>query len=121
MKERVQTGALSSRGGKWVSVDAIDAASDFPELDDDYLRSNTYGIYHRKQAKLYTHEHLHEDGSYNIKVHGQAPDLLRIGIQSRHISSKRYFLWIHYTDNENDIDPIKGWYWQCKAEARMFG
>ena len=42
LKERVQTGALSSRGGKWVSIDALDAASDFPELADDYLRSISY-------------------------------------------------------------------------------
>ena len=121
LKERVQTGALSSRGGKWVSIDALDAASDFLELDNDYLRSITYLIYQLKQAQLYAHEHLQEDGLYKIEVHGQAQDLLRIWIQSRRISSKRCFLWIEYTDNENDIDLIKGWYCQCKAGAKVVG
>ena len=42
-------------------------------------------------------------------------------MQSRHISAKRYFIWIQYTDNENDIDPVKSWYCQCKAGEGVVG
>ena len=121
LKERVHGGALSRRGGEWVSIDAEGAAADFPELDYEYLRPVTYGVYQLKQAKCYAHEHLDDDGSYKFELHEAAPDLLRVRIQSRHISAKKYFLWIQYTDNVNDIDPVKGWFCQCKAGARVVG
>ena len=77
LKTRVQEDALSSRGGKWVGLEADVAAPNFPQLDEDYLWSLTYGMYQLKQYKQYAHEHFDDDGSYRIEVHGAAPDLLR--------------------------------------------
>lgn len=121
LKARVQLGALSSRDGKWIGHDADGAAPNFLQLDEDYLRSLTYGVYPLKQAKHYAHEHFDDGSSYRIEVHEAAPDLLRVRMQCRHIRAKRYFLWIQYTDNYNDIDPVKCWYCQCKAGERVVG
>ncbi len=117
--ERVEKGALSSRGGHWIVMDSSDAAPTFPILTKEDLYGITLGSYQLKQASHYTNEHLDENGDYLVEIHMDAPDLLRARIQSRHVGSKRYFLWIEY--DPDDDEPIKGWYCQCKPGQRVVG
>ena len=89
-----------------------------------YPRNNynmlTFRTYQLKQAKSYTREHLSDDGEYTINVHNQAPGLLRIRIQSRHINAKRYFCWIEYSTEDVD-DKIVAWFCHCIAGQRTVG
>ena len=105
---------------KMKKMDASDALPGFPVLTEEYLRSLTFGIYQLKQAKLYSREHINEKGGYEIYVSQTSPDIIQGKIQSRHVSSKMYYLWIQY-DGKDKEDPIKYWYCQCKSGARMVG
>ena len=96
------------------------AAPDFPVLSEEYLSSLTLGTYQLKQARCYTLEHLSENCDYKIEIHPEAEDLLRVRIQSRHSGSKRYFLWIQLS-SDDETDPVQSWYCQCKAGARTLG
>jgi len=49
---------------------------------------------------------MNDDGSYVVYVHREESDILRVKLQSCHISSKQYQLWIRYLKDE--FDPIKG-------------
>lgn len=71
-------------------------------------------MYQIKQAKLYTDEHLSDDGLYSVFIHRQERSIIRVQIQSRHTSSKVYNLWIQFNVG---INPVDGWYCQCKARV----
>ena len=116
---KIEKGPFSSRG-KWLSLDAQEAIPDFSVLSKAQLQMLTFGTYQLKQAKSYTSEHLSEDGDYNINVHNQAPGLLRVRIQSRHINAKRYFCWVEY-NTANIDDKIVAWFCQCLAGQRTVG
>ena len=105
---------------KMKKMDASDALPGFPVLTEEYLRSLTFGIYQLKQAKSYSREDINEKGGYEIYVSQTSPDIIQVKIQSRHVSSKMYYLWIQY-DGKDKEDPIKYWYCQCKSGARMVG
>ena len=116
---KIEKGLFSSRG-KWMSIDANEAVPEFPVLSKEQLHMLTFGTYKLKQAKSYTREHLSDDGEYTINVHNQAPGLLRIRIQSRHINAKRYFCWIEYSTEDVD-DKIVAWFCHCIAGQRTVG
>ena len=87
----------------------------FPKLNESNLREQTFGVYQIKQAKSYTDEHL-KDGQYSISVQQNSPNVLHGLIQSRHISRKKYHVWIKYSESE-----IEAWFCKCKAGARVIG
>ncbi|CAG2203167.1 unnamed protein product [Mytilus edulis] len=86
----------------------------FPQLTDEQLRSLTCGVYQLKLSPSYIQEYM--EGDSQICFHKDAPDLLRIRIQSRHVSSKKYFVWIKYSESE-----VNSWYCTCRAGARVVG
>ncbi|KAK3107904.1 hypothetical protein FSP39_024854 [Pinctada imbricata] len=101
----------------WKKMDASkECVPNFPKLCEEELRNITVGVYQLKLAKSYTVEHLNDDGDYMITINDDISDILRVRIQSRHMTSKTYMLWIEY----NHI-CIKSWYCQCKAGARVVG
>ena len=81
----------SRRSVCWKEVDEV---TDFPQLDEEQLRELTCGSYQLRLAPRYTHEHI--NGECSIYVHNEDQGPLRIRMQSRHISSKPYQLWIKY-------------------------
>ena len=103
-----------------MSLDAHEAVPDFPVLSKAQLHMLTFGTYQLKQAKAYTREHLSSDGDYTINIHNQAPGLLRVRIQSRHINAKRYFCWVEYSTANVDA-KIVAWFCQCIAGQRTVG
>ena len=115
LAEKVEKGSLSSRG-RWVSIDHESAVPLFPHLTLSCLRSITCGVYQLKQAKSYTREHFDHEGQYKIELHKEAENIIRIRIQSRHVGSKRYFLWVEYNG-----ESVNAWYCQCKAGMRTVG
>lgn len=101
-------------------INAAEALQDIPVLTEVYLRSLTFGIYQLKQALSYSSEHVSDDGGYEIFVGKNNPDILQAKIQSRHVSSKSYNIWIRY-DSADTGDPVKYWYCQCRSGARLVG
>ena len=84
----------------------------FPRLSHEYLRSLTFGVYQVKQAFSYSSEHVSPDGGYDLFTCQFLPNILQAKIQSRHSSSKSYYLWLKY-DIDDTSDPVKVWYCQC--------
>lgn len=110
-------GHLKKHLSHWQSIESIDFT--FPRLGDDYLRSLTFGVYQLSQAPHYADQHL-SDGDLDIRVNKASDEYIRGKIQSRHTSSKKYFLWIKI-NHDDPHDPIVGWYCECKAGARTVG
>lgn len=98
----------------WIKID--DTGLEFPVLDEEDLRNIILGVYQLKLAKLYTKEHMQNDGGYDIMVHKQEPGIIMAKIQSRHVSSKIYKMWIEF-----DEISVNGWYCQCKCGSRVVG
>lgn len=86
---------LASKRAVWKNI-SDELLPDFPKLSEEDLHEITLGVYQLKQARSYTQEHLSADGSYDISVYRHDDGLLRAKIQSCHISSKQYCLWISY-------------------------
>lgn len=117
LQQRVEREGWSRKRVMWQLMDA-DTLSDFPKLTMEELTQMTIGSYQIKQAQSYTEEHIADDGIYQLFIHRQERNIVRLQLQSRHTSSKVYNLWIEYSEG---INPITPWYCQCKAGARTVG
>lgn len=114
--ERIENENLARRTGDWKKMDADDAVPNFPTMTEEELRNITLGVYQLKMARGYAQEHLNEEGDYAIVVNVDVPNILRVAIQSRHTSSKKYMVWIEYGEV-----LVTAWYCQCRAGARVVG
>lgn len=76
----------------------------------------TLGVYQLKLAKSYKKENQNENGQYDKLTNKQNTNLLMAKIQNRHVTRKKYKLWIEY-----DECTIKGWFCQCKSGTRVVG
>lgn len=86
LKERVEAESLYSRkSSMWRAASTID---EFPKMTEEQLRALTCGSYMYKLqlSRCYIQEHL--DGNHDILVHREEPQLLKVKMQSRHVSSK---------------------------------
>lgn len=112
LKERVETENLDTRKSTiWKEATTV---VDFPRLSEERLRELTCGTYQLRLSKSYIQEHL--DGNHDIFVHQEDPHLLKVKLQSRHVSAKSHLLWISYTEAD-----ITAWYCRCKTGARVVG
>ncbi|XP_071179800.1 uncharacterized protein [Mytilus edulis] len=113
LKQRVEEENLERRKTIWKEPDNH-TLDDFPLLDEEDLRNITCGVYQLKLSTSYIQEHL--EGNCQILIHKEDEHLIRVKLQSRHVSSKTYILWIEYTSAE-----ITAWYCKCRAGARVVG
>lgn len=113
MKTFVDENRLLRKTAAGKSASEVDLDS-FPRLDDEELRNLTCGTYQLKLSFSYMQEHL--DGERYIYFHEVDNTLFRAKIQSRHISSKKYQLWIHYSES-----TVESWYCTSRAGARVVG
>lgn len=97
----------------WAELDSIEPDS-FPKLSEDQLRMLTCGVYQLKMSTSYIQEHM--SGSCTIQLLKESLDIVRVMIQSRHISSKKYTMWLRFS-----ITDILAWYCKCRAGARVVG
>ena len=111
LKTYIEEHGLDKRKVVWKPVDECD---NFPLLDEEDLVNITCGVYQLKLASNYIQEHI--DNGSEISIHKDDPTLLRVAIQSRHISSKRHLLWIRFSEV-----TIESWYCKCRAGARVVG
>jgi hypothetical protein len=112
LKTYVVENKLERRSAQWVPID--DSEVSFPQLMEEQLRSITFGVYQLKLSSSYIQEYM--DGESRICVHKDDNNLIRVRIQSRHVSSKKYLLWIKYSETE-----VLSWYCICRAGARVVG
>ena len=120
---RVQQFGFKTRVKEWVKIDANeeDTIQEFPQLTLQDLWDITFGIYQLKQAKSYTREHLAHNGNYEMFVGREFQDLICVKLQSRHVTCKKYHIWIQYIANGNTSDSVTGWYCTCPNGARHVG
>ena len=85
LKQKVEEEHLDRRSVCWKEVDEV---TDFPQLDEEQLRALTCGSYQLRLAPSYTQEHI--NGECSIHVHNEDQGLLRIRMQSRHVSKHIY-------------------------------
>ena len=104
---RVQTENLNQKKTVWKNLDASDAANDFPNLSETDIRNLTLGVNQLKQTKSYTFQHLDSDDDYSVSVSNIFPGLLRAHLQSRHVSSMKYFVYVQYDGRSEGCDKIK--------------
>jgi hypothetical protein len=84
------------------------------------------GTYQIKQAKSYIVEHMKpsvlDDDQYEftVELSSKYDDLVRVRFASRHSSRKKYVTTVQF-DEEDDEEPIKGWFCTCSAGARNVG
>ena len=119
LKAKVESSGIIRQKKIWKSLDACDPSTvcvDFPRLTEDEIRGLTLGVYQLKMAKLYTQEHVDEHGAYEIFINNDDPFLLCAKLNSRHISTKEYKLFIEY-----ELSSVKSWYCTCRAGARVVG
>ena len=112
MKSYIEDNSLDRRPSKWVEID--DITLNFPKMTETQLRNITLGTYQLKLCPSYIQEYI--EGESNIFIHRENSNLVRVKIQSRHVSSKQYQLWLKYNNEE-----VTGWYCKCRAGARVVG
>lgn len=113
LKERVESENLERKRAVWKELDSN--TFNFPLIDETELRNITCGSYQIKMCPTYVQEHA-VNGNFELFVHAEDENLIRIKIQSRHVSSKQYLIWIEY----NPVS-VTAWYCKCKAGARVVG
>lgn len=104
-------------------MDAPDAAQDFPVLSVSLLVVLTFGMYQFKQAASYTREHMVRASTpltSIIDIYHDADNIIRVRIQSIHISSKKFFHWVQYYLSDGE-DAITACYCQCKTAMHIIG
>ena len=93
-----------------------DDVCNFPEMNEDDLKLFFMGSYQFMQAISYLAEMIKSDNTLKIKINQRDPFLLKIEIQFRHISSKKYRCFIQY-----DPQTIKNHYCECANGKRTVG
>lgn len=84
------------------------------------------GNYQIKQAKGYIVEHLkpsildNDTFEFTVELSSKYKDLVRVRFASRHSNHKNYVATVQF-DDQNDEEPITGWYCTCSAGARVIG
>lgn len=72
------------------------------------------GVYQIRMSSSYIHEHL--EGNIYFFVHQDDECLIRVKMESWHVTSKVYLLWIEY-----DASAVTAWYCKCKSGALVVG
>ena len=92
----------------------------FPKLTEEYIKSLTFGIYQMNQCIPYTITHLNQEADYVCELFDEFQEIIRVRIKSRFSSQAVHNTWIKFS-SISSMDPIQGWYCDCKAGTRVFG
>lgn len=79
------------------------------------------GSYQYHQAISYLSEILNEDGSLNLEYVKENSNILKLKVQSRHISRKIYRCFIEYVPNSIGFGSISRHYCECANGMRTVG
>ena len=99
---------------------SADQLEDFPFLEIDHIKLLTLGSYQIAKGISYVAEH-NETGGFPLSVCKIERGLIKLQIQSRHISAKTYKVFIRYRPFGAESDSILGYYCECKCGSRTVG
>ena len=116
LKNKVQKFQRKSKKNQTVDFESLN----FPILTEDYIRKLAFGIYQLKQAQSYTREHLNSEGLYEFEFVPEEKNLVKVKLNSRHLSSTIYTIFIEFDKNDSK-EPIKSWCCDCKSGLRTVG
>lgn len=111
----IETNGLDKiRINKWEKLDS--SSVQFPSMTEDDIRSLAIGVYQVNLAKSYATEHLNDNSEFEVLVYKQDDQLLCAKLQSRHVSSRSYHLWVQF-----DEVTVQSWYCKCRTGSRVVG
>ena len=129
VQARVEVDNLIRRNGQWIRLDN-QAVVDFPILDLNYLRDLTVGTYQVNLASSYVRDKIVRDNDkqFQLDVNINEPGFLRVRLYARFRNATRHQVFISYTvldgnneNDENEENPIIGYYCTCQTGARTLG
>lgn len=94
---------------------------DFPELMEKELKVFFTGTYQLKQAVSYLAEMIDENGVLQLYFLKATPVIIKVQVRSRHVRSKTYNCYIHYSPDTNNIEGIRRWCCECANGKRTIG
>ena len=94
---------------------------DFSELTEKELKIFLTGSYQLSQAVLYLAEVIDKDGQINMKYLKDQTNVLRLQVQSRHISKKLYKCFIKYEPNSVGMSSLLEYVCECANGNRTVG
>ena len=110
LKTRIENEGIEKiKSAEWIRIDAVNIS--FPSLSEEEIRCLAICVYQVNLAKSYVQEHLNEQAELTVYVSNKMNKL-----QSRHVSSKSYLLWILYDDCN-----VISWYCKCRTGSRVVG
>lgn len=102
------------------SISANDVL-DFPQLTEYDMKLIFTGTYQYGQAISYLAEVLDDTGNLNMAYVKDHTNILKICIQSRHISKKQYRCFVKYNPDKSGIDGIENYCCECANGLRTVG
>ncbi|KAK3102527.1 hypothetical protein FSP39_011968 [Pinctada imbricata] len=111
LQRHIEDKSLHRLSAKWQEADTLE---DFPRLNEVDLRNLTCGTYQLKLCSSYMQEHIEGDASIHISKEDHG--FIRVKLQSRHVTSKQYIVWVKYGKGE-----VMSSYCKCRAGARTVG
>ena len=87
----------------------------FPTMTEDDLFELTLGMYQTRNAESYTINHLHKDNLYELFIHKEQSNLLRVNLRSKFRRSLKHRLWIEFEENKTGADAITGYFCECQV------
>ncbi|CAG9567648.1 unnamed protein product [Danaus chrysippus] len=107
--------------------------NDFPRMTEEELTLFALGSYQLKQARSYYAEHVHPEGAFTIElarnipleeireIAGRDVLLIRGRIQSRHVASRTYYVYIAADPTLRGRLAIPQYYCSCPIGKRTIG
>ncbi|GBP85462.1 hypothetical protein EVAR_64760_1 [Eumeta japonica] len=95
--------------------------TDFPQLSEPELKLLFTGSYQLGQAISYLAELLDENGAFKMAYVKDQTKILKIQVQSRHISKKVYRCFIKYHPEAEGIHTIQQYCCECANGLRTVG
>lgn len=95
--------------------------TDFPQLSESELKLLFTGSYQLGQAISYLAELLDENGAFKMAYVKDQTKLLKIQVQSRHISKKVYRCFLKYHPEAEGIHTIQQYCCECANGLRTVG
>lgn len=94
---------------------------DFPEMTEDDLKMLLTGSYQLSQAVSYLAEIMDNQGHLKVQYLKESPNIIKLQVRSRHISSKTYRCYIDYAPNNVGYDGISRYFCECANGSRTIG
>ena len=93
----------------------------FPELTEKDRKILFTGLYKLSKAVSYLAEMMNDNGSMNLQFVKKQANILKIQVQSRHISRKLYRCFIVYRPNSIGVAGIERYACKCANGRRTVG